>query len=289
MSALPSVRIRARRIADADLDSVADLLLRGFSPRRTRAFWRSALESLKGRSVPESAPQFGYLLEADGVTVGAILLIFSTAAGARSIRCNVSSWYVEPGFRSYAPLLVSQALKHKNATFMNISSMPHTRPIIEAQGFMRYSEGLFIAFPLLHAFGGESAEVTDARRRPDAGSNAAERDLLLEHAQNGCISLWCITGDGAHPFVFRPRLVRGVVPSAQLVYCPAVEEFVRFAGPIGAFLAKRGRLPVIIDANGPIGGLRGIYLADTMPKYFKGPDRPRLGDLAYTETALFGI
>jgi hypothetical protein len=26
-----------------------------------------------------------------------------------------------------------------------------------------------------------------------------------------------------------------------------------------------------------------------MPKYFKGPDRPRLGDLAYTEIAMFGM
>jgi hypothetical protein len=26
-----------------------------------------------------------------------------------------------------------------------------------------------------------------------------------------------------------------------------------------------------------------------MPKYFKGPQRPRLGDLAYTEYALLGV
>ena len=34
--------------------------------------------------------------------------------------------------------------------------------------------------------------------------------------------------------------------------------------------------------------LPGIYL-DGRPKYFKGPDKPRLGDLAYTEAALFGM
>jgi hypothetical protein len=33
----------------------------------------------------------------------------------------------------------------------------------------------------------------------------------------------------------------------------------------------------------------GKYLAGKMPKYFRGPDRPRLGDLSYTEAALFGI
>jgi hypothetical protein len=35
--------------------------------------------------------------------------------------------------------------------------------------------------------------------------------------------------------------------------------------------------------------LIGRYFDATMPKYFKGPDRPRLGDLAYTEAAMFGV
>jgi hypothetical protein len=54
-------------------------------------------------------------------------------------------------------------------------------------------------------------------------------------------------------------------------------------------LAWRGRPFVVIDANGPIAGLTGRYFADTMPKFYRGPVRPRLGDLAYTETALFGM
>ena len=66
-------------------------------------------------------------------------------------------------------------------------------------------------------------------------------------------------------------------------------DVARFAGPIGRYLALRGRPFVIIDANGPIPGLIGKYFDDTMPKYFRGPARPRLGDLAYTEAALFGV
>jgi hypothetical protein len=30
-------------------------------------------------------------------------------------------------------------------------------------------------------------------------------------------------------------------------------------------------------------GLIGKYLPDSSPKYFKGPNQPRLGDLAYSE------
>ena len=56
-----------------------------------------------------------------------------------------------------------------------------------------------------------------------------------------------------------------------------------------ARLAARGRPFVVLDSNGPIPGLVGKYFDAKMPKYFKGPDRPRLGDLAYTEAAMFGV
>ena len=91
------------------------------------------------------------------------------------------------------------------------------------------------------------------------------------------------------PFVFRRRLVKGVPGCAQLVYCRKVEDFVRLAGPLGRFLALRGSPLLLIDCNGPIPGLLGKYFSAKMPKYFKGPDRPRFGDLAYTETAMFGF
>ena len=46
---------------------------------------------------------------------------------------------------------------------------------------------------------------------------------------------------------------------------------------------------LLIDANGPIPGLAGKYFADKMPRFFRGPQRPRLGDLAYTEVAMFDM
>ena len=89
--------------------------------------------------------------------------------------------------------------------------------------------------------------------------------------------------------MFRTRLVKSAIPCAQLIYCRDIADFVRFAGPIGRFLALRGRPLVIVDANGPIAGVAGTYRRGTAPKYFRGPLRPRLGDLAYTEYALLGV
>jgi hypothetical protein len=286
--AATAAKIRCRPIADGDLDALVDLLERGFGRRRTRAFWQRALACLRGRRVPPDMPRYGYLLENDGAPVGVILLIFATTPGSDALRANVSSWYVEPAFRSYAPLLVSQALKLKHVTYLNISPARHTWPILEAQGYRRYANGIVVAWPAVQR-SRERVRLLPADAEPDAPCPSFARELLHEHAAVGCISLWCATGERALPFVFRPRLVKGVIPCAQLVYCEDVAGLVRFAAPIGRYLAARGRPFVLVDANGPIPGLAGRYFADTQPRYFRGPAEPRLGDLAYTEAALFGI
>jgi hypothetical protein len=290
-------KIRCRRIQDADAENVVTLFTRGFGARRTRLFWERVVARLATRAAPADAPGYGYLLESDGAAVGAILQIFSTVRAGGSdahekatTRCNVSSWYVDPAFRSYAPLLVSQALKQKGVTYLNISSIPHTRPIVEAQGYLRFSNGIFVALPCLsRAPAGLRARVIAADARPQAPFEEHERNLLRDHADYGCMSLWCETPERAYPFVFRERRIKGLISCAQLIYCRDVGDFVRFARPLGLHLAWRGRPLVILDANGPVRGLVGKYFDQTMPKYFKGPAPPRLGDLAYTETALFGM
>jgi hypothetical protein len=287
----PVTGLRCRRIDEADTGAVATLLARGF-PAHNRQFWLRAFAQLTRREPPPGLPKYGYLLASDGIVVGAILLICSTMRAHDTVttRCNLSSWYVDPPFRAYAPMLVSQALRHKNVTYMNVSSAPHTRPIIEAQGFARYCDGIFIALPALNGLlGGPAVRVFDALQQPDVEFDTFDQEVLLQHVAHGCISLWCATSERAYPFVFRPRLVKGGIPCAQLIYCRDVGDFVRFAGPIGRALARHGRPFVVIDANGPIAGLLGWFSHGNMPKYFKGPQRPRLGDLAYTEHAVLGV
>jgi hypothetical protein len=285
-----SPNVRCRQIGESDIDGVASLLTGGFS-KRNRAFWLRALRQLRNRRSPAGYPKYGYLLESNSVPVGAILLIFSAlgAAGASRVRCNVSSWYVEPEFRGYASMLVSQALRHKEVTYVNVSPAPNTWPIIEAQGFSRYCNGIFVAVPILNLFTGDSrAKVIKAGAQADDRFDPVERDLLLQHAELGCISVWCATKEQAYPFVFRRRIVKGI-PCVQLIYCRGVQDFVRFAGPLGWYLAFRGRPLVIVDSNAPIAGLAGVFRPGRMPKYFRGPQRPRLGDLAYTEHAMLGV
>jgi len=283
--------IRCRQIIDSDVPEITALLARGF-PSRDAQFWSNALAQLGARQPPAGLPQYGYLLESDNRPVGAILLICAELRTADTSvrRCNLSSWYVEPAFRSYAALLVSRALTHKDVTFLNVSAAPHTWPIIEAQGFSRYSDGVFVAVPALNGlFSSPGVAILDAHTRPAVAFDPLEQDILLQHADLGCISLWCATSERAYPFVFRPRRVKRLLPCAQLIYCRDVGDFVHFAGPLGRRLLRHGRPFVIIDANAPMPGLVGLYRGGSMPRYFKGPQKPRLGDLAYTEYAVLGV
>jgi hypothetical protein len=287
----PVSRLRCRQIGEGDIPAVTVLLARGFR-KRSRQFWKQALEQLGKREPPPSFPKYGYMIEREGVPVGALLLICATVrtGGEIVIRCNFSSWYVEAEFRAQATLLVSMALRRKDVTYLNISPAQHTVPIIEAQGFSRYCDGVFVAVPLLsRSLRAEQVKVLHAFQRPEVAFDPSEHDLLLDHASLGCMSLWCATSERAYPFVFRRRLVKGVIPCAQLIYCRDVAEFVRFAAPLGRFLALHGDFLVMIDANDSVPGLVGKFFRDKMPKYFRGPQRPALGDLAYTEIAVLGV
>jgi len=283
-------RIRAREIIDSDIDAVAHLLAEGFR-RGTWQNWLDIFDGLAKHPTPAGLPQYGYLMESESAPVGVILLVSSMVrmGGVSTIRCNLSSWYVSPAYRSYAPLFISRILRNKDVTYINVSPASHTLPIIQAQGFSRYSDGQFITAATPLSFSSAAVKVVPAGGSLNAHFETFERDLLLAHARYGCISLWCITADRAYPFVFRPRMIKGCVPCAQLIYCRDIEEFTRFAQPIGRFLARHGKPLIMIDSNGRIPGLIGMYVNGILPKYYKGPVLPRLGDLAYTESALFGI
>jgi hypothetical protein len=267
---MPAVKPRFREIQESDVDAIADLLTRGFV-HRSRQYWMRGLRRQGARSLPPDVPRFGYLMESDGKPVGCLLLIYSTKTidGTTAICCNNSSWYVDPEFRNYAALFASMTQKRKDVTYFNVTPATATWPILEAQGFRIYCRGLYFSFPILSRNGrGMRVEAVTPDTTAVAGLPDDELSMLKRHAGYGCLSLVCRTAGEVLPFVFFPlRRRRG----------------------IGRYLLRRGSPVVILDANGPIAGLVGIYSEARGRKYFKGPHQPRLGDLADTELAIFGM
>lgn len=282
-------KCRCRRIERSDIVAVVDLLTRGF-PLHRATYWRRAFSRLERHGTPAGYPKYGYMLESDNAPVGIVLQIFVDVeiAGELRTRCYLSSWYVEPAYRIYASLLVSAATRLKNVTYVNVSPDPHTWPIIEAQGFQRYSRGQYLAVPLMSRRSDDGRVRKVRMNEPAHGlCGILTPALLTDHAEYGCLSLICEARDGNYPFVFQVRrLGKGLLPCAQLVYCRDVADVTRFARPLGMFLLRRGIAFIGIDSNGVVPGTVGKYRDGKSPKYFKGPDRPRMGDLAYTEAVL---
>ncbi|GLH81509.1 hypothetical protein SSBR45G_64180 [Bradyrhizobium sp. SSBR45G] len=285
--------IRCREIEGHDLDAVADLLARGF-PRRSRDYWSGGLQRQATRAVPDGYPRYGYLLENDGSPVGVLLTIYRDrgTAARPQIWCNLSSWYVEPAFRNYATMLTRIAQRRPEATYVNISAARQTWPIIEAQGFRAYCSGLLFSVPAISLAGlGARVEQVAADMQSVAGVPPHEAELLIRHARHGCLSLVVRSTQGDIPLVLqqvRIRQGRFALPVMQLIYCRDMSDYVACAGAIGRFLLRRGYLSIMIDANGPVAGLIGIYTDRRGRKYIKGPQQARLGDLSDTELPLYG-
>lgn len=265
-------------MTDADCGAAVALLSRGFR-ERSPEYWKRALERLRDRKVPDGYTRYGYVIADRGAIVGIILLIFS-AADDGSIRGNVSSWYVEPAYRGYANMLLATLSRLKDVTLFNISPAPNTIDTIAAQGFSRYVAGSFHTLACLHA------PIKGARVR---AVTAAEASFLGSLAAYGCLCFEVTLCGHAYPFAFvRSRMLGNTVPCTLLVYCRDIGDFARFAGPLGRRLLVLGLAIVTLDANGPIDGLLGRYVPGRRPKYFRGPQQPRLGDLSESELVIFG-
>jgi hypothetical protein len=286
LSSAPS-KVRCRQIAEADLEAVADLLREGF-PSRARKYWTTGFERMRRRPPPCDAPRFGYVLDVDGALVGVLLLLFTGMAQARPT-FNVSSWYVRPGYRGFATLLVTMALRRKDAVYLNTSPIEHSLPILTALGFRPLSNGQLVSALWLSPPGRARVRAISPTEQACRHPQLPEFDLLRDHAANGCISLVCDTGADQIPFIFTRRDIRyAPLGVAQLIWCRQYEDLARLAGPLGRALAQRGAPLVICDANGPVEGLVGRYFPGKSPKFFKGPIQPRINDLAFSEAVIFG-
>lgn len=269
-------RVRCRQIADSDLGGLAGFLARGF-PRSQLGDWHRGFSRIAALPPVEGLPRYGYVLESDSHLVGALLLISSRRNDGRII-ANLSSWYVEPNWRTHSTLLVAMATKLKHVIYLNASPAPHTWRTLQAQGFHPYNFGRSAAFPALGVGGGHVSESIPAQ--------LPEQSLLLAHRTLDCVSLVCEKDGQVIPFVFKPRrLDHPPVRMMELLYCRSNDDFARCAPALGRYFVKRGALGIILD--GKIAGIPAHYVAGKEPRYYKGPEAPALNDLAFTEKVIF--
>ena len=84
----------------------------------------------------------------------------------------------------------------------------------------------------------------------------------------------------------RVKGIRTPVEVMEVMFCRGAEDLRRCAPALARYFLPRGSLGFLID--GDMETRLSHYQEGREPRYFKGPYRPVLGDLAYTEKAVFG-
>jgi len=279
LSAEPSAvsRVKCRQIAESDLDALSGMLTDGFQIH-SRDFWDKSLARIAARPGVEGMPRIGYALEAESGLVGVILTLWSCRGD--EVICNLSSWYVDrPYRRPHAQSLPITATSIDGPLYLNTSPADHTRKSMTSMGWTQYNFGRSVAFPVLTWGSGNVRE--------DIPDDLPERDLLEDHRAWGCISVVCRKEGAVFPFVFRRRHVtRFKLPIMELIYCRDTSDFERCGAALGRWFLSRGSLGFILD--GKVKGMPSVYGEGKEPRLYKGPHKPRLNDLAYTEKVLVG-
>jgi hypothetical protein len=277
--------VAIREITDDDLEAVRELLVEGF-PVRSEDYWAKGLANLRSLARVEGFPRYGYLVDADHAQQG-LLLTITSDRGAPGIRTSFSSWYVREGYRHSALLLFRQALELENTTFVNPSPADHVVPILKRFGFEAYTAGSLM-LDLRTAMRGRSSRGTVRRLGSGDLADLSEREgqIAEDHLRMGCDVLRLETEARAGLLIHRRKWIRRSLPCAQVILADP-ELVIELAGPVMRALASRGSLLALCD----VGPTQEPAIGRVFPRgirYFKGVAPPPVGDLSYSELAVFG-
>lgn len=288
-------KTRCRTIEESDLDAVIGLLRAGFADR-SEAYWRQGLARHRAQPLPDGVPRYGYLVERDGEAVGVLLALYRAVEDATGThwRCNLSSWYVKPEFRSLGTLLDGFAMRDKAVTYVNVSPAPQTWAMHKARGFKTICAGQMLTLPWLGRHRGRARPVSPETL---ALLPEAEARLVADHVSYGCLGLVWSDGATAGALLFQRRAIKVLpgrlgwlrFPGLQLVYHSPGLDLTACLGAVGRHLLLRRAMPwFVLDAVERRADLPGRYFPGRAPKFARGPNPPMPGDLSYTEIVLFG-
>ena len=278
-----------RELEKSDLLEATQVLAEGF-PRASRDYWERCLSIIGDRERPPGTPQFGYGIE-DGGLMGVALALGSLHGPPDNPQTivNISSWTVRPSHRGLpAKELFRHASSFDGMTYSDLSAASHTIKAITKLGFRENTAGQALAIGIGKApersprlIGVDEAEL--------AGLPAQKVEMFRHHERYGCVVLCLELKDHVAPLIFLPRRIKGIFPLAQLIYCEKMSDFLDNSRVIYLWLLKRGFPALLVDASGPVDGLKGRYFPGKAAKYYKGEFPYHAVDHTYSEMIYIGF
>lgn len=271
-----------RQIEEDDLPQVLTFLSEHF-PERSRAYWEKGLAKISALPFLPGRPRYGFVIDHNGIR-GMALAISSRHGDEEDeqIFINHSSWCVAPSHRGRANLKFAlEASRDPTVTHTSLSSLPHVFNLLRRVGFEDWTTGQIVGIgrctapDFLGIISVEDAALEEISPR--------ELAVLRDHQELGCIAFCVRIKDRLAPMIFLRRMVKRMIPCAQLIYCKHLPDFLANSRAINLHLARAGYPLLIFDANGPVKELLGRYYPGKAPKFFKGA-KPRCDvDHTYSE------
>jgi hypothetical protein len=227
----------------------------------------------------------GQLLMKGDDAAGVLLTIKSRLPDTGTIIVNLSSWYVEPSCRWFAPRMLQMASSNEDEIFTDLTPSPEACRLNERLGFATVTD-CTLFYPLPFA----ALRSASARLRPLAdikpGILSAEtRDMLEDHARLGCIVAVMEAENRHHPLVFLKTTTRRL-PSARLIHCDDRQVAQRHISAIARHLLGHGRVALTMAALEGERKAGGLAAHKSAPIQVKGVWNPQFINETYSELVL---
>ncbi|MFK3779131.1 hypothetical protein [Agrobacterium sp. NPDC089420] len=260
------------------------LLAKGF-PEKSETFWSRGLALISDHHQRRQLGPIGQLLLKGDDTAGVLLTIRNRLPDTGSTVVNLSSWYVEPSCRWFAPRMLQLASASEEDIFTDLTPSAEACRLNERLGFRTVTDcTLFYPLPLT-ALRPAAARLAPLAAVPPDALPAAMRDMLDDHARLGCI-VAMMQADGRHyPLVFLKTTTRRL-PSARLIYCEDREVVQRNVSAIARYLLGKGRLALTLAASADERNAGGLAAHKSAPIQVKGAWNPRFINETYSELVL---
>lgn len=260
------------------------LLTKGF-PEKSEAFWSRGLSLVSEHHARLNFGEIGQLLMKGDDAVGVLLTIKSRLPDEGRMVVNLSSWYVEPSSRWFAPRMLQMASSSQEETFTDLTPSPEACKLNERLGFSTVTD-YTLFYPLLpKALGPARARLRPLADVPPGALPAAMRDMLEDHARFGCM-VAVMEADGRHhPLVFLKTMTKRL-PTARLIYCEDRQLAQRHISAIARHLLRKGRLAMTMAASDEERDAGGFAVLKSAPMQVKGVWNPRFINETYSELVL---
>lgn len=278
-------------IDDTNFDHTVKLLVEGF-PERSEEFWREGLKRAQRYAAQDPDWPIGFLMLQAGRFVGVILTLASRVRDENSadkLVVNLSSWYVEPGARAAAPIMLKNVLAHRGALFTDLTPIAPVAALLRKFDFTQWCEGrLVISWPQTLIAGSSGSTVAPLSEIPGEALDRDSTKLLEDHAALGCLCAGLFDGARWQPLIFIHKKLGGL-KIGHLIYARSRREALQHRRAISTFLLRRGMPLFSLDADRADRPAGAIFVARPLNKFFRGDMPKDRIDYAYSELVYFSL